>query len=59
MVVGSFSALINYVFVEFEGEQYRNHYAVCRKLGMETIPLMDFLAYLENNETDVVVKEVN
>ena len=51
------SSLIHHVFYLGEDE-YRNHYAVCRKLGIELRPLMDFLEYLENNETGVIVKEV-
>ena len=49
--------LIQYVF-EFEGEQYRNHHVVCRKLGIETMSLMDLLEYLEENDSGVIVKEV-
>ena len=52
------SALINYVFY-IGDEEYRNHHAVCRKLGIEIKSLMDLLEYIENNETNVVVKEVN
>ena len=51
------SSLVHHVF-ELNGEQYRNHHVVCRKLGIETRSLMDLLEYLEENETDVVVKEV-
>jgi hypothetical protein len=50
------TSFIHYVF-EMGGEQYRNHYAVCRKLGIDTMPLTDFLEYLEQHETGVVVKE--
>lgn len=53
----SSSTLVNYVF-ELDGEQFRNHRAVCRKLGIELRSLMDLLEYIENNETDVIVKEV-
>jgi hypothetical protein len=52
------SSLINYVF-EVDGEQYRNHHVVCRKLGIELKSLMDLLEYIENNDTGVIVKEVN
>lgn len=51
------SNLINYIF-ELDGEQYRNHHVVCRKLGIEVKSLFDLLEYLEENETGVIVKEV-
>lgn len=51
------SSLIHYVF-ELDGEQYRNHHVVCRKLGIETRSLMDLLEYIEKNDTGIVVKEV-
>jgi hypothetical protein len=54
--VGS-SAFVNYIF-EVDGEQYRNHHVICRKLGIEVKSLFDLLEYLETHETDVIVKEV-
>jgi hypothetical protein len=51
------SSFIHYVF-EMNGEQYRNHHLVCRKLGIDTRPLSDLLEYLEQNDTGVVVKEI-
>ena len=51
------TTLVHHVF-ELDGEQYRNHHAVCRKLGIELRSLMDLLEYIENNDTGIVVKEV-
>jgi hypothetical protein len=54
---GGTTSLVHHVF-EYDGEQYRNHHAVCRKLGIDTRSLMDLLEYLEKNDTGVIVKEV-
>lgn len=51
------TSFIHYVF-EMDGEQYRNHHLVSRKLGLETRTLSDLLEYIEANDTGVVVKEM-
>ena len=54
---GGTTSFIHYVF-ELDGEQYRNHHIVCRKLGIDIRSLVDLLEYIENNDTGVVVKEM-
>jgi len=51
------TSFVHHVF-EMDGEQYRNHYVICRKLGLNTMPLSDLLEYLAKNDTGVVVKEI-
>lgn len=53
------SGLKHYVF-EYNGEQYRNPRALCRKIGIEPISMYDkMLEYLdEHPEHDVLIKEV-
>ena len=52
-------SLIYYVF-ELNGDQYRNHYAVSRKVGIESMNLMDTVEYFNAHpELGVKVTEVN
>jgi len=56
---GGNSTFVHYVF-NIGDDEYRNHYAVCRKLGIETRPLMDVIDYIEANPgLGVSVKEVS
>lgn len=53
------TGLKHYVF-EYEGEQYRNPRALCRKIGIEPISMYDkMLTYLEEHpELEIEIKEV-